>query len=248
MSVYLEMLKNIIAQINASSYKFLFWIIIFSFLAIIVSALINFFLSRSVLGFKYRYFVGFGVIIHELSHVLFCLLTGARIKKISLFDKEGGSVEHAPSRLPFLGPVLISLAPFFIGIFMIILLSSSLGLKMEVFDSGLIFSFKGFLHQASLTLGQFDLNNFKNWLILYLMLSIVVTMTPSRQDLKNVFLILITIAGAIYFIARYSTFSFDLSFIPYESLLVFLVLAMILLILLLILSMIIWIASKVFIK
>ena len=54
-----------------------------------------------------------GVVIHECSHVLGCLLTGAEIQKIVLFSEGGGSVTYARPKIPLLGDVIISTAPVF---------------------------------------------------------------------------------------------------------------------------------------
>lgn len=221
----------------------LFVIILF---IVLITFLIDFFLVRSFLGFKYRLFVAPGVIVHELSHALLCLLTGAKISKISFFGKEGGNVTHSSAKLPILGSILISLAPLIVGILIIILLSSILGPRAEVFDRNLFFSVNGILHQSFLTLSKFDYSLVRNWFVLYIMLSIIVTMIPSKQDIKNIALVLILISLISYFVITYTSFSFKFSFLPVEGILVFLSVALVSLILLLFLSIIIWMVSKFF--
>ena len=54
-----------------------------------------------------------GVIVHECSHILGCLITGATIKKVVFFSEKGGSVTHTSSKIPYLGDVVISTAPLF---------------------------------------------------------------------------------------------------------------------------------------
>ena len=54
-----------------------------------------------------------GIVVHECSHILGCLLTGAKVKNVVLLSKEGGSVTYSPSPLPFLGDVIINTAPLF---------------------------------------------------------------------------------------------------------------------------------------
>lgn len=51
-----------------------------------------------------------GAVIHESSHALLCLIVGARIREISFFSAQP-HVTHDRSRLPLIGPALISLAP-----------------------------------------------------------------------------------------------------------------------------------------
>ena len=54
-----------------------------------------------------------GVIVHECSHILGCLITGAKVKKVVFFSERGGSVTYTPSKIPYLADVLISAAPLF---------------------------------------------------------------------------------------------------------------------------------------
>ena len=55
-----------------------------------------------------------GVVLHECSHIIGCLLTGAQIRNIVLFSKDGGSVTYSRPRLPYIGDVIISTAPLFL--------------------------------------------------------------------------------------------------------------------------------------
>lgn len=209
-----------------------------------VAFIIDKLLAGSILGKKYRIFVAPGVILHEAAHALFCLLTGARIKSVSLFDKEGGSVEHEQSKLPVLGPVLISLAPLAAGIIVIYFLSSKLGIRENELNLA-NFRLQELVEHFQKLVRSIDFSDYKNWIVLYLALSIVVTMTPSKQDLKNIAIpILVTsalIGGAIYF-----DFNFmSLNSLPIDRLLIILSPILILLILALFLSIIIYALSKI---
>jgi hypothetical protein len=55
-----------------------------------------------------------GVVLHECSHIIGCLMTGARIRNVVLFSKDGGSVTYTRPLLPFIGDVIISTAPLFL--------------------------------------------------------------------------------------------------------------------------------------
>ena len=55
-----------------------------------------------------------GVVLHECSHIIGCLVTGARIRKVVLFSKDGGSVTYSRPLLPYIGDVIISTAPLFL--------------------------------------------------------------------------------------------------------------------------------------
>ncbi|MGE0433139.1 MAG: M50 family metallopeptidase [Planctomycetota bacterium] len=57
----------------------------------------------------FRLFVAPGIIVHEYSHALACLLTGTKIHEIKLFKRDGGHVKHEKPNatllgLPFLAP------------------------------------------------------------------------------------------------------------------------------------------------
>lgn len=56
-----------------------------------------------------------GIIFHELSHALACLLLNVSIKKIKLIGKDGGYVVHDDSKSYKI--IIISLFPFFLNIF-----------------------------------------------------------------------------------------------------------------------------------
>ena len=49
----------------------------------------------------------------RVSHIIGCLITGAKIKKVVLLSKEGGMVSYAQPALPVIGNVIISTAPLF---------------------------------------------------------------------------------------------------------------------------------------
>ncbi len=217
---------------------------IFIVVTVVLSALVNFFLVNSILGPSYRIFVAPGIVVHEFSHALLCLLTGAKITKISLFDKEGGSVSHQPSRLPVIGPILISIAPFVFGTGLIVLFAHWLGLKGTDLSS-LQPTVPSALTFAKSLLSQFNFHDLHNWLILYLTLSVAVTMTPSRQDIMNIALLLVTVFVIFYSLFQFTKYHLSLSFLPFDKIITLLTAVIILLIFSLVLSMIIFAVSKI---
>ena len=54
-----------------------------------------------------------GVVLHEIAHMVGCVVTGAEIKKVVYFSPEGGSVTYSGPKIPVVGPVIISTAPLF---------------------------------------------------------------------------------------------------------------------------------------
>ncbi|MFA7253439.1 MAG: hypothetical protein WC107_02705 [Patescibacteria group bacterium] len=195
-----EKIKDYFLQINwHSGYFQLMLLIIIVFL---LSYIIDFLLSRSIFGKRYRIFVAPGIILHELSHALFCLVTGAKITKVSLFEAEGGSVEHSAPKLPILGQMMISLAPFITGIVAIYFLAHFIGIKPIEF-SPTDLSYEKIIHYFVASFSAINVSSYRNWIILYFIISIIVTMTPSIQDFKNllmstlVFTLLIILAAQL---------------------------------------------------
>jgi len=134
-----------------------------------------------------------GVILHECAHILGCLITGAKIQNVVLFSREGGSVTYTRPVLPWLGDVVISTAPLF-GLPLVLSVitwcfGTYLGCRFFPFPETVFTA--GTQVQAGYAILQiFDKNLIavqNGWFILYLYLttSIVLSVAPSFQDLKN---------------------------------------------------------------
>lgn len=207
---------------------------------IILSAIIDFLLSHSFLGTKYRIFLAPGVIVHELSHGFACFFTGAKVSEMSLFEKDGGHVKHTRPRVPIIGPVFISLAPLIFGIAIIYFASRYLNTSnVDIFKDG--FS-PSSLFSANLTIIK-NLANFsvRNWILLYIVISIAVTMIPSRKDFLNSFFPLLFLILVFLIISKFTKL-----FLPTTSLDILFLSSLNLLILMLILSIIIFAISNLF--
>lgn len=149
----------------------------------LVGMLIPQFLVRSIIGPVFRIFVVPGVIVHESSHALACLLTGAQIQNIRFFKREGGEVSHTPPSIPLLGPLLITSAPLIIGFLVLIFLAGKvLGDVSHLRVGHDIGQFPDFLMQV---VKSVHWRIITSWVWLYLIFAIGSTMTPSIQDLKN---------------------------------------------------------------
>lgn len=146
-----------------------------------------------------------GVIIHECSHILGCLVTGARIRNIVLISREGGSVSYSKPLLPFIGDVIISTAPLFLIPLILSLLtwcfSTYLGCTFPVFPPAIdseetLFAL---LNAISATFTENLIGSFNGWFLLYLYfaVSLMLSIAPSSQDIKNAVagIVLITLAG-----------------------------------------------------
>jgi len=152
-----------------------------------------------------------GVIIHECSHILGCVVTGAKITNIVLISKEGGSVTYLRPKIPLLGDVIISSAPLFCIPLVLTGLtwafSSFLGCVFPLFPTTI--DNAGTLHSLALAvINVFMLNlvsAFHPWflLYLYLTLSLVLSVAPSSQDIRNaaIGIVLIALLGLIVFLS-----------------------------------------------
>jgi hypothetical protein len=143
--------------------------------------------------FFYYFLRAPGVVVHECAHVLGCLLTGAKIRKVVLFSKGGGSVTYNPPKIPVIGNVVISTAPLFCipvvltcctWFFSVYLGCSFPALTLSINSADAAVLLGGGI------LGTFSQNlvvRFNAWflLYLYLVLSLILSAAPSLQDLKN---------------------------------------------------------------
>jgi hypothetical protein len=187
-------------------------IIAMGIVVMLISLMLDY-LWALVLPVRYFYYVlRFpGVVIHECSHVVGCLLTGAKIQKIVLFSKGGGSVSYARPKIPVLGDVIISTAPVFciplVLAFCSWLFAQYLGCSFPVFpfppDS--VNMLGGLLPGIGMMFETNLITRFNPWFLvyLYLTLSLILSVAPSFQDLKNaaVGIILISVIGFLVYLS-----------------------------------------------
>jgi hypothetical protein len=152
-----------------------------------------------------------GVIVHECSHILGCIVTGAAITNVVFFSKDGGSVTYSRPKIPVLGDVVISSAPLFCIPLVLVGLtwcfSQFLGCTFPAFPVT-IDSANTLQDLAAGIVALFTLNlvsAFHPWFLLYLYftLSLVLSVAPSTQDLTNaaIGIVLIALAGLLIFLS-----------------------------------------------
>ncbi|MDO8872438.1 MAG: metalloprotease family protein [Methanoregula sp.] len=134
-----------------------------------------------------------GVVVHECAHMLGCLFTGAKIRNVVLFSKEGGSVTYNPPVIPVIGNVVISTAPLFCIPLVLALCTWFFSDYLGCLLPALPLSFDS--NDAVIVLGGeilkiFSQNlvvQFNAWflLYLYLVLSLILSAAPSMQDIRN---------------------------------------------------------------
>ncbi|HZK31151.1 MAG TPA: DUF3267 domain-containing protein [Methanoregula sp.] len=134
-----------------------------------------------------------GVIIHELSHVLGCLISGAKVKKVIYFSNEGGSVTYSSPKIPYIGDLVINIAPLFCIPLILAgctwIFSEYLGCVFPPMPMG-VNSLDALFGVVTGILGMFTSNliiRFNPWFLayLYLNLTLVLSVAPSSQDIKN---------------------------------------------------------------
>ena len=135
-----------------------------------------------------------GVVLHEIAHMIGCLVTGAEIRKVVYFSQEGGSVTYSEPRIPVVGTVIISTAPLF---FLPLILAGLTWIFGTYFGCSVpqVVPLTGDLVTGSedmfrnvITLFSSNLVvHFNGWFFLYLFLcgSIVLSLAPSGQDFRN---------------------------------------------------------------
>lgn len=185
------------------------------FLPLIIQILILYFLSRLLDKLILRrigrtlYLITQwpGVIVHEFSHLIACLITFTRVFQVKLFAPQGdtlGFVSHAQSRNPVKN-IIISIAPLF-GVTAVIWLLIKFLLPelyfsvtnpvskaltdFSSFQSFFNFSkdyFQNFWHYITNLWQNIDFSKWQTYLFIYLMLSLGAHSAPSKQDLKHTY-------------------------------------------------------------
>ncbi|MDP2798008.1 MAG: metalloprotease family protein [Methanoregula sp.] len=134
-----------------------------------------------------------GVVVHECAHMLGCLLTGAKIRNVVLFSKEGGSVTYNPPVIPVIGNVVISTAPLFCIPLVLALCTWFFSDYLGCLFPALPLSFDSTNTMVALGGGVMDIFTrnlvvqFNAWflLYLYLVLSLILSAAPGMQDIRN---------------------------------------------------------------
>lgn len=124
-----------------------------------------------------------GTIVHETSHAIMCVFTGARIQEFHVFSRQP-QVVHTKSKIPLLGAALISSAPIAGGLAFLFLVNHFLlGDHFAVSFAGM--SWNDLLPRLLSLIRQLNPLEWQSWVILALFLNIGAIIGPSYQDLKN---------------------------------------------------------------
>jgi hypothetical protein len=128
-----------------------------------------------------------GAVVHETSHAILCVLTGAKIEEFTIFS-DRPHVTHQKSRLPFLGELLISSAPIAGGLLFLFLVNHYLLGNYFVASAP---QFSSWRDWRSMLLGPLDLLSqinllqWQSWVMILLFFNVGAMLGPSLRDLKN---------------------------------------------------------------
>lgn len=134
-----------------------------------------------------------GAFVHETSHAILCILTGAKIEEFRIFSDQP-HVTHQKSKVPFFGELLISAAPIAGGLLFLFLVNHYL---LENYFIVPQFSnwhdWQSVLMEPLIILSQINLLQWQSWVAILLSFNAGAMLGPSMRDLKNVWLALIVL-------------------------------------------------------
>lgn len=137
---------------------------------------------------EYLYYLG--VFIHETSHAIVALLTGAKVTEYK-FVTSRPRVSYYNSKIPVLGNLFIAIAPIIGGIIFIFLIDKFL---LNIYHMPNFQDWHLFSQDFVSLLKQIDFTKYQSYLIAFVFLNVGAMLGPSVQDLKNVwFLIFVLI-------------------------------------------------------
>ncbi|MFA6908499.1 MAG: hypothetical protein WC289_01300 [Patescibacteria group bacterium] len=133
-----------------------------------------------------------GVIVHELSHAVACLLTFTRVYEVKLFapsDETLGYVTHADTKNPF-KRIIISTAPLFgstIVIWLIVkYLMPDLYIDMQsTISTHTAANIRAYAQYFISLFTNIDFTDWRTYVFLYAMIAIASHAAPSKPDMKH---------------------------------------------------------------
>ena len=145
---------------------------------------------------RFLYYIG--ALVHETSHAILCILTGATIEEFTVFSDQP-RVVHRKSKLPLLGEPLISIAPIAGGLLFLFLVNHYLlgnyFMPPQIADWH---NWKSVLAAPLGFLAQINLLQWQSWVMIFLLFNAGAMLGPSTQDLKNVWPMLVILLFISY--------------------------------------------------
>lgn len=185
--------------------KLFFWL----FFLVLISFFLGFLSEKIFTGKKYQIILFPGVIVHELSHIIGCLITGSSIKEVKMFSPKGSYVSHTKPKLPLIGNFIVSFAPIIGGILVIMLIAVVFNYNFPLVSlsvDSFIDSFVSIIGQSVNFIINYY-NTWQFWLFSYIVLSVIICLVPSKQDLKNSFISLIFVLVVVLILCYFQIFN-----------------------------------------
>ena len=146
-------------------------------------------LNWRLLHFKIVHFFYFlGAFVHESSHALLCLLTGAKILEFQAFSGKP-HVTYAKPKLAILSNPLISFAPIAGGLLFLWLVNKFVLAGYFVIPELLVW--QNIFSDTIKLLAQINVMAWQSWVMILLFLNVGAMIGPSARDLKNIWPVLI---------------------------------------------------------
>jgi len=142
----------------------------------------------------------FGAFIHESSHAILCVATGAKVSEYKVITIQP-HVTYSNSKLPVFGNFLISIAPILGGLTFMFFVNKYFLANQFIMPP--FSNWKFFLDDFLKFFKQINVTKWKDLVALFLFLNMGAMIGPSWQDLKNVwFIIFILVFIPSVFIAH----------------------------------------------
>ena len=192
------------------------WLILIIFLSFGIKVLWSKYAKEKVLNvFLYP-----GTIVHECSHAIMCLVTGATITEFNLIRLEGAEIKYERPKVPILGDFLIVFAPIAGCAAVLIAISFLLNDPVNIntaLPKDINFTAEGFFVFAKDTLDAIKATLFELWnsadfldprWIGFMIATIIftVSMAPQRSDLKYLIPGIVILALVSFFVGKYFGF------------------------------------------
>lgn len=159
-------------------------------LLIVLLGFLSNWLNNKYLNYKvthYLYYIG--AFVHETSHAIMCILTGASIKEYAVFSEQPQVVYTKP-KIRIVGNILISSAPIFGGLLFLYLINT-LFPAFEFSIIKVVPDWKEVLLMPLSILNDINILSLEGILMILLLINAGAMIGPSIQDMKNIWVVFI---------------------------------------------------------
>ena len=163
---------------------------------VVIAGYISNTLNWKYLNYRFTYVLYcLGTLVHETSHALLCLFTGAHIETFKVFSRQP-HVIHRKSKLPVIGELLISVAPIVGGLICVYIINHLL--LGNHFTIPFISNVHAIPESLLTVFSQINLLQWQSWVLILLFINMGAMIGPSFQDIKNIWPLLIVLIFVSY--------------------------------------------------